>query len=202
MNCDYSKDSTNALICHRGLWILFILLDAVVKIARVWNSIWCPAYRKGSEEIALVPVGPFASDDEGLTGFGVSVWQRTFLHSSNGEGHPSFTSENPWYGRNRWIQDDVSVHWVSDEEITDVIWTDGSKSKAMTSSGENDFLEAKLSIWEKECWQLQPGMGSLGLWREPSETTQRSGSWPQTLNGCSVIGTMMGIFIATSSLFT
>lgn len=52
----------------------------------------------------------------------------------------SFTSENPQQRRDRWIQDDLTVHWVSDEEITDVILTDGSKSKATDSSEENDFF--------------------------------------------------------------
>ena len=34
------------------------------------------------------------------------------------------------------MQDD----WVSDEEIMDAVLTDGSKSKAMNSSEENDFF--------------------------------------------------------------
>ena len=52
----------------------------------------------------------------------------------------SFTSENPRHRRDRWIQDDLSVHWISDEEIIDVILTDGSKLKAIDSSGDNDFF--------------------------------------------------------------
>ena len=59
----------------------------------------------------------------------------------------SFTSENPQQRRDRWIQDDLTVHWVSDEEITDVILTDGSKSKATDSSEENGFfLEDEKSV--------------------------------------------------------
>lgn len=38
------------------------------------------------------------------------------------------------------MQDGLSVHWVSDEEIMDVILTDGSKSKAIGSREENDVL--------------------------------------------------------------
>lgn len=38
-------------------------------------------------------------------------------------------------GGNRWKQDDMSVPWAGDEEIMDVILTDGSKSKAFDSRG-------------------------------------------------------------------
>lgn len=34
----------------------------------------------------------------------------------------------------------MSIHWVSDEEIMDVILTDGSKLKAFHSSEESDFF--------------------------------------------------------------
>lgn len=133
--------------------------------------------RKAWRKLLWCLWGSFTSNDEGLTGFAVRAWQRTFLHSENAESHTSFTSENPCYGRNRWIQDD----WVSDEEIMDAILTDGSKSKAMNNSEENIFLEDKWFIWEKESWQPQSGIGSLRLWKEPSKTTQRSCSWPQNI---------------------
>lgn len=40
-----------------GTLNLLTTLDVAFKIACVWNSIWCWAYQKGVEEIALVPVG-------------------------------------------------------------------------------------------------------------------------------------------------
>lgn len=43
----------------------------------------------------------------------------------------SFTAEHLRCGTNGWIQDNLSVHWVSDEEIMEVILTDGSKSEAL-----------------------------------------------------------------------
>ena len=33
----------------------------------------------------------------------------------------------------------------------------------------------------KEEWQFQPGMGSLGLWREPGTPTQRFCSQPRSI---------------------
>ena len=62
-----------------------------------------------------------------------------------------------------------------------VTLTDGSESKAMNSSEESDFLQDKRSIWEKESWQLQPGVGSSGLWREPGKTTRRSCGWLKSI---------------------
>lgn len=43
----------------------------------------------------------------------------------------SFTAEHLRCGTNGWMQDNLSVHWVSDEEIMEVILTDGSKSEAL-----------------------------------------------------------------------
>lgn len=81
----------------------------------------------------------------------------------------------------------------------DVILTGGSKSKAIDCSEENDFLEDGKSVWEKESWQLQPGMGLLGLWREPRKPPRGPATDPKALNVCSVTGVMMGIFIPTIS---
>lgn len=62
-----------------------------------------------------------------------------------------------------------------------VTLTDGRESKAMNSSEESDFLQGKWSMWEKESWQLQPGVGPLGLRREPGKTTQGSCSWLRSI---------------------
>lgn len=202
MNCDYSKDSTSTLICHRGLWIPFIILDAVVEIACVWNPFGVKHIEKAWRKLLWCLWDLLF---QRMKDWQASEWvfdrEHSYILQMGKVTRPSHLRTHST-GGNRWIQDDLSVHWVSDEEIMGVIWTYGSKSKAMNSSGENDFLEAKLSICKKESWQIQPGIGSLGLRRETTETTQQSCSWPQTLNGCSVIDAMMGIFISISSLFT
>jgi hypothetical protein len=51
----------------------------------------------------------------------------------------------------------LSVHWVSDEEIMDVILTDESKLKASAAVKRMMFWRMR----KERNWLLQPGMGSL-----------------------------------------
>lgn len=51
----------------------------------------------------------------------------------------------------------------------------------------------------KENWLLQPGMGSLGLQREPVKPPRAPAADPKIVNVCSVTGVVMDIFIPTIS---
>lgn len=62
----------------------------------------------------------------------------------------SFTSENPQYGRNRRIQEDLNVHWVSDEEIMDVVLTDKGSQRPRTAVKKMIFWRIAIRMREGE----------------------------------------------------
>lgn len=90
-------------------------------------------------------------EDEGWVLFGRRSQQRTLLSSS-------LTPMSTKSGRNKWMPKDASSHSVSDEEITEDSFTEGSQSRALWwgVGGVGD----ENAMGEMESWMFQPTMGS------------------------------------------